>query len=571
MIKILGINFNHADTSAAIIIDGKVIAAVEEERFNRTKHTTAFPVNAIKSCLQISGLNINDIDFISTNKNKFSNIASKILFTFSNLSISKNKLKKYSSINTYEINHIIKKNFKDYKKKKIFFIDHHLSHIASSCYYSNFDKCAVLSIDGFGDFASTVFGKFENSKIKILKKILFPNSLGIFYQAITQFLEFKNYGDEYKIMGLAPYGNNKYYDKLIKIFKKNDFFLLNKKYFNISNFAYNEINDSPIFKNLYNKNFTDLFNKKDIETNSNYKADLAFSCQNIYEEKFLEIINYLEKNVETSNIAISGGCGMNSVANGKIFYNSNFKNVFVQPAAYDAGGAIGSASYVYYNLLNNNYDHNHNYIFNPYLGPEYNNDNIYSELQKYKDSLQYTYLETGDLIESACEEIISRNVIAWFQGRMEWGARALGNRSIIADPRSKDIRDIINLKVKKREEFRPFAPSVLRESIKEWFDVDADIPFMMKVIKIKEKYANKVPAVVHVDGTCRVQTVTPELNNLYFKLINNFYKKTKVPMLLNTSFNENEPIVCTPKQAIECFLRTKLDALYLGNYKIIRK
>ena len=483
--------------------------------------------------------------------------------------------KKYQSIKT-----ILDKEFTDDKfKGDIENIEHHYAHLSSAYHVSPFDKACVLSVDGFGDFASTAWGFGENNQIKINKKVYFPHSLGIFYQAITQFLGFKNYGDEYKIMGLAPYGKPTFVDKLKKIIQLNSdgTFKLNLDYFKFykQNFSYKWDAGEIKIEDLYSKQLINLLgkekNKKD-EINDFHK-DLAHSAQKVYEEAFLNILNNLFKKYKNENLCISGGCGMNSVANGKILNNTNFKNIYIQPAAGDAGGSIGAAYASYFREKDNkkNFQMTHSY-----WGTSFDDKQILrtikdNEIKIKNQNCKYEkILDDEALYKIVSKSIAEGKVVGWFQDKMEWGPRALGNRSILGDPRRADMKDILNIKIKRRESFRPFAPSILREYVKDWFEQEDDVPFMMKVYQVKKNKRQEIPAVTHVDGSGRLQTVKHETNSKYYNLIKQFYKLTNVPILLNTSFNENEPIVSKPEEALDCFLRTKMDVLVMGNNLIQR-
>ena len=436
-----------------------------------------------------------------------------------------------------------------------------------------------MSVDGFGDFASTAWGYGEGNKIKINNKIYIPHSLGIFYQSITQFLGFKNYGDEYKIMGLAPYGKPHYVNKLkqILLLKNKGEYSLNLDYFKFhkENFSYRWDNGKVEIDDLYsNKIYSLLGNerKKD-EILTDFHRDLACSAQKLYEEAFLNILNHLYKQYEIENLCIAGGCGMNSVANGKIKDNTKFKNIFIQAAAGDAGGAIGAAFATHFNKTDTKriFQMKHSY-----WGTSFNDDEIFECLKKNQKNIEdqncnfKKILNNIELNQLVAKDISEGKIVGWFQGKMEWGPRALGNRSILGDPRRKDMKDILNKKIKRRESFRPFAPSILREYVKEWFENDDEVPFMMKVYQIKKTKRNDIPAVTHVDGSGRLQTVYKDTNKKYYDLITEFHKITNIPLVLNTSFNENEPIVNTPQEALNCFLRTKMDTLVLENFLIKR-
>ncbi len=579
--KIIGINAFHADSSACLVIDGKLISAVEEERFNRIKHWAGFPIKSIKYCLEQSNLNISDIDHISINIDPKANYLKKLLFlakhrpSFSLVFDRIKKKKKYNSIKE-----IINEEFKDYQfNGQINNIEHHYAHLSSAFHVSPFKEACILSVDGFGDFASTAWGYGKENDIKIDKKIFFPHSLGIFYQAITQYLGFKNYGDEYKIMGLAPYGKPNYINELKKILlvNSNGSFKLNLDFFKFhkENFNYKWEDGKVEIDNLYSNKLEELIGperKKEEDLNQFHK-DLAHSTQKVYEEAFLNILNNLHEKYQIDNLCIAGGCGMNSVANGKIKNQTKFKNIYIQPAAGDAGGSIGSAFATHFKNSNNKRSFQ---MKHAYWGTSFSEDEILDCLNKSSEKIIYencTFEKVADdknLNSTVAKAISVGKVVGWFQGRMEWGPRALGNRSILGDPRRSDMKDILNLKIKRRESFRPFAPSILREYVKDWFENDDEVPFMMKVYQIKKDKRNEIPAVTHVDGSGRLQTVYKDTNEKYYNLIKEFYNITNIPILLNTSFNENEPIVSNPQEALDCFLRTKMDILTLGNYLIQR-
>jgi carbamoyltransferase len=575
---ILGLNINHADTSAVIFNDSNLIAAAEEERFTRVKHEINFPLNAIRFCLAKAKINISQVNYITLNSKPLNSILRKFFFFLlnpksyplfiQNILSTKNKLSVRDFLNQLDV----KNSFTG----KVRYYDHHLSHLASSFYYSPFKKSVNFSLDGFGDFASCSWGVAKNNELKIDGKIFFPHSLGIFYQAITQYLGFKNYGDEYKVMGLSSYGNP-VYTKLISnlvYYKKNFFFQLNLKYFcnynkRIISFRKNQ---PPFFLDLYSNELVKLLGperKKKEEITQRHK-DIAKSAQVVFENVFFNLLNDLYDKYKIQNLNLSGGCAMNSVANGKITSNTNFKNIYVSSNPGDAGGAIGSALC----LLN---DINKKKIYKkykdplPYLGDSFSNDEIETVIYKYKlkNKFEVKKLDNSQLFIYVAILISKSNIVGWFQGGMEWGARALGNRSILADPRNPKMKELLNLKIKKRENFRPFAPSIIYEHMHKWFETKCPVPYMSEVYKIKENKRSLIPAVTHIDGTGRLQTVT-KANGRFYSLLSAFYKKTNVPIVLNTSFNENEPIVRTPEEAIECYLRTKIDVLVIENWVIKR-
>ncbi len=572
---VLGINFLHSDTSACIFKNGKLIAAVEEERFSRIKHTSSFPVKSINFCLNEVQIDISDLDIITINSNPFSSLDKKILFTLKNFKRYILALKSISNIKKkLTIKKLLSLNFKKEFKGKIIYLDHHLSHIASSSFFSNFNESVNLSIDGFGDFASAGWGKLINGKLSVDKKILFPHSMGIFYQAITQFLGFKNYGDEYKVMGLSSYGKPVFEHELSQVmFNTKMGYKLNLDYFVHQNQSIieNDKNGQLKYKDLYSKELIKLLgperNTKD-EINQTH-MDIAKSAQVVFEKTLFNLLNNLYEEYKIKNLTLSGGCAMNSVANGKILKNTPFENIYISPNPGDAGGSIGSAL-LFLNDNNHKIEKKINYA---YLGKKYSNDEIENILieKKMKKNFFVEKLSETELLGIITKKLTESKIIGWFQGKMEWGARALGNRSILADARDPNIKNIINSKIKRRESFRPFAPAILSEFTKDWFEINKEVPYMSEVLNILKQKRNKLPGITHVDGTGRLQTVTKSDNPRFYNLIKKFYDETNIPIILNTSFNENEPIVESPDQAINCFLRTNMDVLVLENWIVLRK
>jgi len=579
---VIGVNAYHGDSAACIVCDGKLVAAVEEERFNRVKHWAGFPVESIKYCLSEANISLSEVGHIAINTNPKANLFKKVVYTITNfakfdlvLDRLKNRKKRLDIVS--EINNA----FPEQKFfGKVHYIEHHLSHIASSHLVSLFNESVSVSVDGFGDFSSSAWGVCKGNNINIKDRVLFPHSLGIFYQAMTQYLGFPNYGDEYKVMGLAPYGRPVYIDKLRKIVKvfPNGKFELNLDYFihHQEKISYDWDGGSPVVGQLFArkaiKNLLGFPPRSKGDNLDQCHFDLAHSIQAMYEEAFFNLLNFAHKKYKIDNLTLSGGCAMNSVANGKVYRKTPFKNVYIQSAAGDAGGAIGSAF-----LTSSKIDgFNNFYMEHAYYGPEFNNDyhrkTIEENSLKFdKENCSIEYIDNDvELCNKTASAISEGKVIGWFQGRMEWGPRALGNRSILCDPRRDDMKDILNLKIKRRESFRPFAPSILREEVLNWFEEDDDVPFMMQVFQIRKEFREKIPAVTHVDGSGRLQTVSKNTNKRYHQLIASFKSITGVPILLNTSFNENEPVVCKPEEAIGTFLRTKMDILVLGNW-IVRR
>lgn len=581
---ILGLNAYHGDSSAAIIKDGKLIAAVEEERFRRIKHWAGFPAESIKFCLNEAEIGIKDLDYIALNRNTKVNLHKKILFTLikrPNVNLIKNRLSNMLKVGG--IKQTISEEFSvplNEINAKVFNIEHHRAHLASSFFVSPYKETTLVSVDGFGDFTSCMVAKGEENKIYSLYEINYPHSLGIFYSAFTQFLGFPKYGDEYKVMGLGAFGKPEYMDKMEKVvtLKPKGRFELNLRYF--QHYKQGDqmqwYNTAPTFGRLYSDKLIELFGKsrkKDEEINDYYK-NIATSVQAMYEKSFFHILNYAYQITKTSNLCLAGGCALNSLANGKIFDNSSFKEIYIQPAAHDGGGAIGAAYYLYHQILNKP----RRFIMKTTsLGSQFSNSYISKILDENGEDLDKNGVSVNkfddmeEVVRKTAKYLSQGRIVGWFQGRMEWGPRALGNRSILADPGRENMKDVINKKVKFREPFRPFAPSILEEYTGEYFEENYPDPFMLKVYPIRKDKQRVIPAVTHVDGTGRLQTVNRKENPLYWKLIEEFRKLTGIPVLLNTSFNENEPIVCKPEEALDCFLRTKMDILVLGNFIIERK
>ena len=581
MSYILGLNLYHANSSACIISDNEIIAASEEERFTRIKNYSGFPKQSIIFCLDYARITLDQISAITINQNFYSNFLSKLKYILKFqtslqfiLQSIKNKKNRTSSIHNLNL----PEKYGSFNGKLIN-IEHHLAHIASAFYASGFNESVNLSIDGFGDFCSTAWGK-SNSKddvIVIDQRINFPHSLGIFYQAITQYLGFKNYGDEYKIMGLSAYGDLSYQEEFKDLVNINDngSIRLNLKYFNHEkNFSNTKWSDGvPTFPDLFSQELEKLLgpSRKISEPLSSKHFNIARCAQHQYEKIFFKLLNFLYKKYKCDNLTLSGGCALNSLANGKVISKTPFKKIYIPPNPADGGGSVGSAlAYLFSKKKTKNFLFDKNLA---YLGSSYSSDEIknYIFSNNLSKTFQVTELKENELYLKVAKLISEGNIIGWFQDRTEWGPRALGNRSILADPRNNKIQEILNLKIKRRENFRPFAPSVLHEQVEDWFVTNAEIPFMTEVYPVKEDKKKLIPAVVHVDGTGRIQTVNDENNFKFYKLISEFDKITGVPMLLNTSFNENEPIVNNPQEAINCFLRTKMDVLVLHNWIIRRQ
>lgn len=583
MTTILGVNAYHGDSSACLIQDGKLLSAAEEERFKRIKHWAGFPVESIQYCFDNASLSLSEIDHIAINTDPKANFLKKVCYTLKSrpdFKMVMDKIKTKNQRKSVEKELALAFSGSTFLGE-VHYIEHHLAHLASTYFASPFENSVALSIDGFGDFSSTAWGACKGQTIDVEQRVFFPHSLGIFYQALTQFIGFPNYGDEYKVMGLAPYGKPNYLNKLSEMLltKSDGTFELNLDFFLHHNekVEYEWAGGYPVVGRLFNINaLEDLLGLEMRGKNmplDNRHYDLAHSIQAMYEEAFFNILEVAYAKYGMNQLALAGGCAMNSVANGKVYRRSPFKQLYIQSAAGDAGGAIGAA-YVVANELGETKERFH--MDHAYWGPSFD-DNYHEQLienkneELKKNGCRIYRSENGDdLCMQIAKSISEGLVIGWFQGRMEWGPRALGNRSILCDPRREDMKQILNKKIKKRESFRPFAPSILREMVCDWFEEDDDIPFMMRVFQIKEEKRKDIPAVTHVDGSGRLQTVYKHTNPLYHKLISAFNHHTGVPILLNTSFNENEPVVCRPEEALACFLRTKMDVLVLGNWVVHR-
>ena len=573
---ILGINAYHADSSAALLIDGKLIAATEEERFRRVKHWAGFPSLAIQFCLAEAGTSYADVDYFAIGRDPKAKLFNKLLFLAQNpagsMAVVKNRLDNSRKVASLAkelslLSGLPEKQFAG----KIKNVEHHRSHIASAFFASPFDESACISIDGSGDFTTTMMGVGKGNNLEILDSIDFPHSLGIFYTAFTQLLGFPHYGDEYKVMGMAPYGESKYMTQLRKVIQLtyDGLFRLNLKYFRNATQGVISYNDDhiPIVQPMFSDEMIKEFGepRKSGEPLTQYHKDLAASVQKITEETIFHMLYYLHQKTGLTNVCIAGGVAQNSVANGKIKQNTPFKNVYIPSAGHDAGISIGAALYVNHQILQ---EPRNPAIKSAFTGSRYDNATI-KNLLKEKD-IEFTELPDDILFDTITDCLIGGGVVGWFSGRAEFGPRALGGRSIIADPRRKDAKEILNKKIKKRESFRPFAPSILKEYVSEYFEFTDEVPFMEKVFPIKKSKHEIIPAVTHVDGTGRLQTVDKEISPRYYQLIENFRQKTGIPILLNTSFNENEPIVNSPEEALNCFLRTDMDMLVMENIAVIR-
>ena len=565
----LGISCYYHDSAAAILKDGHVVAAVEEERFSRKKFDDGFPRMAIDWCLkeaEITPEQINSVAFYDKPVLKFERlldnyiaVAPRGLYSFLNV------IPKWLHKRLW-IKEEIKKHIRGYQGD-IIFPEHHMSHAAHTFFTSPFDEAAILTVDGVGEWSTSSFGSAENTSIKLTNDIRWPHSIGMFYSAFTYFLGFKVNEGEYKLMGLSAYGKPKYYDLILNeiLDVKNDGSLhLNLKYFA---FTYDKV--------MTNQKFAELFGIPRREENVKAEQihyDIAASAQKVLEDIMLKMVNHVHKKTGMKNLCLGGGVALNGVANYRILKEGPFESVHIPPSPGDGGSAIGCAQYLYYIHKKQRriivQDHAKRIQENVYVGPSFSNDEIKSFLEE--NNIDYEYLTREQLLQTTAKLISEQNVVGWYQGKIEWGPRALGNRSILADPRDSKMKDVLNEKIKHRELFRPFAPSILEEYVSEYFDLTIPSPYMLFVAKVKKP--DKIPAVTHVDGTGRLQTVSREANPLYYDLINDFYKITGVPVVVNTSMNvRGEPIVNTPEQAYAMIIKTEMDYIMMGNYMIQRR
>jgi carbamoyltransferase len=627
---ILGINAYHGDAAAALIKDGRIVAAVEEERFNRVKHCAGFPAEAVRYCLQVAGISIEDVAHIGISRDPSAHLHKKILFAASRAAKQIGGKPKAAVIAVGEVgkrgrgkgedgeeagqrvtgngegeeqngsngqkrgpgifrqvkdrlNNAAKvRDLKDDLARALIAsknslraqfhnIEHHRAHLASSFYVSPFERAALLSIDGFGDFISTMWALGEGNSIDVLDQVEYPHSTGIVYTATTQFLGFPHYGDEGKVMGLAPYGKPRYIEEFREIIRtaERGQFRLNLDYFRHHAEGVDMTWDqgSPVIGRIFSDEFMSTFGpaREPGAALTDRERDIAASLQLRLEEVGFHVLNHLHAETGLTDLGLSGGVAYNSVMNGKILLNTPFRRVYVQPAAGDSGTALGVCYEIHNGILKGGRSE---VMLGAYTGPEFTNDGIRRELEK--SALIFETLTDEVVTKRAAQDIADGLVVGWFQGRMEFGPRALGNRSIVVDSRRAEMKDVLNDRIKKREPFRPFAPSILEERTADYFEQSHPAPTMLMVYLVREERRAEIPAVTHVDGSGRLQTVSREVNPRYYQLISDFNELTGVPVVLNTSFNENEPIVCTPRHAIDCFLKTRMDVLYLGN-QVVRR
>jgi carbamoyltransferase len=572
---ILGLNMFHADASAALVCDGKVVFAIAEERLSRHKHFGGFPALAVKACLESAGAKISDVDHVAVGQDSDANLAEKVRYALANPSKILNFIRLRQRKEAMRDVRSLLAQALEIDPNQLRFqehhLEHHIAHIASAYYCSPWERAAGFSYDGSGDFVSTMMARCEGNDIEVLDRVYLPHSLGSVYTMICEFIGYTKYGDEGKVMGLAPYGKDTYCAEMAKIVSpQNGGFRIDLSYFKPlgSNQGMQILPDGTVrLARHFAEKMERLFGepRRPHSEITQREMDLAYALQQRFEEIFFTLLNQLHRHVPLDNLAMAGGCALNSVANGKLFDQSPFRRTYIQPAAGDEGLAIGAALHTYHSVLKQPCRYE---LKSSYLGPEFSDSRVESALKQA--ALDYRRLDRAPLLGEIAEQIAAGNVVGWFQGRMEWGPRALGNRSILAHPGLADMKDILNSRIKHREWFRPFAPSILADYQHEYFEHDHPSPFMLHVYKIRPEKRRPLCAVNHVDDTGRLQTVTREENPLYYDLISAFHRRTGIPVVLNTSFNENEPIVCTPEEAIDCFQRTRMDVLAIGPFVVVK-
>jgi carbamoyltransferase len=569
---ILGLNAYHGDAAAALVVDGALVAAAEEERFNRVKHCAGFPALAARWCLEDAGLRPHEIDHVAVSRDPRANLGRKILRMLrhgTSARYLRERLQNAARIRDVE-SALRAALGAERVEATMHNVEHHQAHVASAFFVSPFEDAAILSVDGFGDFASTMLAEGHGNRFDVLERVTYPHSLGIFYTAVTQWLGFPKYGDEGKVMGLAPYGRPRYADELRRLVSLDGpLFELGLDYFTHDTEGVDMTWDegSPTIGRIYSDPLVELLGpaREPGSPMTEQYEDVAASLQAVLEEAYLHLCRTLHERTGLTALCLAGGVALNAVANGRIRLETPFRDLYVQPAAGDSGTAVGAAYYVWNQLLGQP----RSFVMeHAYTGPEFGDDEIRAALAEA--GLQAQRLDDEALFAEVAERIAAGEVVGWFQGRMEFGPRALGHRSIVADPRSHSMKDVLNARIKHREPFRPFAPSILAERTGDWYEQDYPSPFMVLVYKTAADKREEVPAVNHVDDTGRLQTVEKRLEPRYHRLISEFERRTGVPILLNTSFNENEPIVMTPRDALETFAKTRMDVLALGNWLVRR-
>lgn len=575
---ILSLNAYHGDASAAIFKNGELLAATEEERIRRVKHWAGLPVEAAKFCLQEAGISLEEVEYLAVSRDPKAKFWKKAMYALgSGTAFGALRSRASNSLKINKISHDlaqalgVNSDGRSTTYPPVRFIEHHRSHLASAFFASPFEEAALLSIDGFGDFTSTMRAVGRDNRIEVMDSVSYPHSLGVFYTAFTQFLGFPHYGDEYKVMGLAPYGEPTLMDQVRDVvhLKSNGLFRLNSIYFRHfrEGVSMSWEGGAPHIEPLFSNEFIRKFGppRQPDEPLADHHRNLAASVQRVCEEAIFHIANDLQRRTGLKKLCVAGGVAQNSVANGKIVRNTGFEQVFIPPAGHDAGTSVGAGQYLYHQILGNP---RLPFRHQAYTGATFSDAQIEAYLHRH--DIRFERFEDTQIYDIVTECMLNAGVVGWFQGRAEFGPRALGNRSILADPRRADAKELLNTKIKRRESFRPFAPSILKEYVADYFEQDDSVPFMEKVFLIKPDKRPLIPAVTHVDGTGRLQTVEQGDNPRYYALIRRFYEKTGIPILLNTSFNENEPIVNAPEHALECFLRTKMDMLVMGNIVVKR-
>jgi carbamoyltransferase len=574
--NILGLNAYHGDASVSLFADDRLVCAMEEERFTRLKHQAGFPALAVQQSLSYGGLTGPDLDHVAISRDPSAHLHRKLMFALSQgprLASVRDRLSNVSKLRDVKTTLAETVGLDQSSiRAQVHRVEHHRAHMASSFFVSPFDRAALLSIDGFGDFVSTMWGVGCGNKIEVADWVEFPHSMGILYTAITQYLGFPNYGDEFKVMGLAPYGQPEYLDRLHKIVrvKPNGAFDLDLSYFLHHTEGVNMTWDSgaPTIGDVFSPKLERELGPRRRSTDplQQHHHNMAASLQALLEEVVLNLLRAIAQKTGLKDVCLAGGCALNCTMNGKILSETPFERVYIQPAAYDAGTSLGAALYVKHQVLGARRDF---VMDHTYWGLDYSREACKAAL----DAKQLAYKELDDeaMAEAAADLLTQGKILGWYQGRFEWGPRALGNRSIVCDPRTAAMKDHLNSQIKHREGFRPFAPSVLEERAHEWFEMPGASPFMLMTCQVKHGKQGQVPAITHVDGTARQQTVSKSTNPKYWNLIHAFERKTGVPVVLNTSFNENEPVVNTPAEGVACFLRNDMDALALGPFLVEKR
>ena len=561
---ILGLNAYHGDASAALVADGKLVAAIEEERLNRIKHWAGLPVLAAQACLA-SG-DVDDLRHVAVSRNPRAHFWRKLVRAAAHTGGWRRLASRAeNSIHVVRLAHSLDRlGVADLNRITVHHVEHHRAHLASAFFASPFDEAAVVSIDGFGDFTSMMWGIGRGHHISALGSVGFPHSLGLFYTAFTQYLGFPKYGDEYKMMGLAAYGEPRFLPQVRELIHITcDQIRLNLDYFthHRSGVEMTWKAGEPVTGPVYSPKLTEVFGPAPGSGIDQRHADIAASVQAAFEECYFALLNYIHRRTGLRKLCLAGGAALNCVANGKILEQTPFRELYIQPAANDAGTSIGAALHVWHQVLG----HPRSFVMrHVYFGPEYSDGQIRNELDGA--GAIYDRLDEDALVDQTANALAAGKIAGWFQGRMEFGPRALGNRSILADPRRIEMKDILNRRIKHRETFRPFCPSVLAEAAGDYFTTRQPSPFMVEAHHVQPNQRSRIPAVAHADGTCRLQTVERETNPRFWKLLRRFGEITGVPVLINTSFNENEPIVNTPREALDCFQRTNMDVLAIGSF-----